>query len=353
MAKTLKEIAEMADVSVGTVDRVIHDRGEVAEDTKQKIKKILEKVDYSPNLIAKTLSSKEVTTFGVLMPKLSQDSNYWKLPAQGIKYAADELDRYKINISNYYYDKYSESSFQEQCENILSDLSSLDGLLIAPNLSKPAENFVQKLPDDFPFVIFDSDISTDKKLSFIGQDPFQSGKLAGKLMNLLINNTGHIGIVRILPEDYHLDTRIQGFFSYYKNITNVELETHQADLHSSKDIVAKITKKIVENNKVIKGLFVPNAHTHEVAEYIANNCYDRKIFLIGYDMIQPNIKYLKDGVIDFLLNQRPINQGYLGINTLFRNILLEESIVDEIDIPTDIITQENIDNYQRYIDIMN
>jgi LacI family transcriptional regulator len=51
----IKDIAEKASVSIGTVDRVLHNRGEVAEETRQQVLNIIAKLGYTPNLLAKSL----------------------------------------------------------------------------------------------------------------------------------------------------------------------------------------------------------------------------------------------------------------------------------------------------------
>ena len=52
------DIAKMAGVSVGTVDRVIHNRGRVSEENRKKVQTILEMVHYQPNLMARSLAPK-------------------------------------------------------------------------------------------------------------------------------------------------------------------------------------------------------------------------------------------------------------------------------------------------------
>ena len=52
------DIAKMAGVSVGTVDRVIHNRGRVSEENRKKVQAILEMVHYQPNLMARSLALK-------------------------------------------------------------------------------------------------------------------------------------------------------------------------------------------------------------------------------------------------------------------------------------------------------
>ena len=63
----IKDIAEKAGVSIGTVDRVIHNRGQVKEETRQRIKNIIDTMEYTPNLFAKSLSMKKNFKIGVII----------------------------------------------------------------------------------------------------------------------------------------------------------------------------------------------------------------------------------------------------------------------------------------------
>ena len=55
----IKDIARLAGVSIGTVDRVLHERGEVAVRTREKVKLILKETNYSPNVMAQVLKSRK------------------------------------------------------------------------------------------------------------------------------------------------------------------------------------------------------------------------------------------------------------------------------------------------------
>jgi len=54
----IKDIAQLAGVSVGTVDRVLHNRGRVSEEALKKVLSVLDQIEYKPNLIARTLGRK-------------------------------------------------------------------------------------------------------------------------------------------------------------------------------------------------------------------------------------------------------------------------------------------------------
>ena len=68
MAVTIKQIAELANVSRGTVDKVLNDRPGVKEATKQKILQIVKELDYKPNYLGKALvQSKDPLKIGIIL----------------------------------------------------------------------------------------------------------------------------------------------------------------------------------------------------------------------------------------------------------------------------------------------
>jgi len=95
----IKDIATMAGVSIGTVDRVIHNRGEVAEETKLKVQKILEETNYSPNVMAQVLKSKRRFHLVSLLPTPSEDNSFWKKHMLGVNRAIYELDLFLLLIA--------------------------------------------------------------------------------------------------------------------------------------------------------------------------------------------------------------------------------------------------------------
>lgn len=55
---TIKDVAELASVSKGTVDRVLHERGKVAQKAFEKVNQVLNELDFKPNPIARNLKDK-------------------------------------------------------------------------------------------------------------------------------------------------------------------------------------------------------------------------------------------------------------------------------------------------------
>lgn len=341
---TIKDIAKLANVSIGTVDRVIHKRGLVAHGTQKKIEQVIKQLNYSPNIFARQLKLARLYKLGVLMPQVHQDGNYWERPVAGIRNAGKELEAHKLEIKFFHFDRYSEASFKSECTKVLAH--DLDGLLIAPIFMNPVKALLDKIPNNTPYIFFDSDLPNTRRLTFIGQDPYQSGILAGKLMKMMIDDSADIAVIRVLPEDYHINQRTEGFRSYFKNNDcNNEIQIYEWQESEDPEGMNLLLAPILDNPH-LKGIFVTNALTYLVAYYVKGRRLARRPHIIGYDLIEENVAMLKDSVIDFLISQSPITQGYKGIQLLYRKLVLNQDIDHKIMMPIDIVTKENIEFYK-------
>jgi len=342
---SIRDIARMARVSIGTVDRVLHDRGRVSAKTGARVRQIVEELDYRPNIYARNLSLARTYTFGVLMPKLSQDSNYWRLPARGILRAADELQPYRVRVHRVHFDRYSEASFERAARKCKE--AGYDGLLIAPVLPQIAGTLVPGFFRRIPHVFFDSTIPDSHFLCSVVQDPYQSGVLAGNLMRMMLGQGGRVVIVKVLPDDVHINERMRGFEAAMRRDPLLSLHTEETDSREFGGLWRRLAKYSLRRNGEAFGIFVSNAWTHMIARHVRrHHPVGQKVRMIGYDLVADNVACLKEGSIDFLISQRPVTQGYLGIMALYRHVVLRESVKKHIMVPLDVLTRDNLTYYQ-------
>ncbi|MBN1523690.1 MAG: LacI family DNA-binding transcriptional regulator [Spirochaetales bacterium] len=342
---TIKDIAEKAGVSIGTVDRVVHDRGRVSEETAKKVRAIIEELGYKPNMFASRLSRSKIYQFGVLVPKREQDSHYWETSLLGVEKAAEELGHYGIQVKYFFFDRYaSESAFFQVVDEMLA--SRIDGLLIAPVAHDPVVKLIKKIKKHIPFVFMNTMLPEFQPVSFIGQDSYQSGVVCGKLMQILLRNQGTVAVILPVPNDMHIRRRADGFRLQFKHDQMVSIKEYETDNFEDKNSCQMLLEHVFADSPDLQGIFVTNVCTHYVASFIQNHQqYGKKVSLIGYDLIQENIDFLKVNMIDFLISQKPERQGYEGIYTLYRTVVLKEKCPKNILMPIDIITKENVSYY--------
>lgn len=309
------------------------------------MRRILKELNYRTNIFAKHLKMGRVFTFGVLMPRLRQDSYYWLLPYRGIEKAQEELTSHRVRARFFFFDRFNEKSALTTGQRLLR--IKPDGLLAAPVLPGSFLQLCQLLPSDLPLVFFDSYIPELKPLTFIGQDAFQSGLLASRLMKQTIHRKkGLVAIVKILPEDYHIIERMEGFLQGSRDWSGLRTEVLELGGSWTAAETRARLESFYHRHRDLAGIFVTNAMTHKVAEWWKGNSARNKIILIGYDPIPKNIKLLKERAIDFLLSQQSERQGYEGLYALFRKVVLGEKVKSRIMTQIDIITADNVDYYR-------
>jgi len=202
---------------------------------------------------------------------------------------------------------------------------------------------------NIPFVFIDSEIKNAGQISYIGQDSYQSGLVSGKLLDLMLPE-GNILIIHFAKEmdnQNHLVEREKGFYDWYKknNRTMHQLFTCEVPDTNDENWMEKV-KAIIEE-KQIKGIFATNSKVFFAGRLIEKyGLTDLKV--IGHDLVKWNIEYLKKGTVQFLICQRPEEQGYNAINKLFRYVV-EKNKISELNYTSiDIITKENIDYYKEF-----
>lgn len=335
-------------MSIGTVDRVLHNRGEVSERTKKKILKILSELDYKPNIFASKLASKKSAVFATLLPQPPSKEGYWNKPFIGIQKRIAELNQFGILIEPFTFSQTDIIEFVKEAEKII-DLKP-DGVVLAPFFKKESLEFIEKLKKhNIPFVFIDSEIKDAGQISYIGQDSYQSGLVSGKLLDLILSE-GNILIIHFAKEmdnQNHLVERELGFYDWFKKNNSNRHQLITTEVSNTYDEVwMENVKNIIDTNN-IKGIFVTNSRVFYAGRLIEKyNIKDIKV--IGHDLVKWNIEFLKKDIVQFLICQRPEEQGYNAINKLFRFVVEKNNISEQNYTSIDIITKENIDYYKEF-----
>ncbi|MCM5663100.1 LacI family DNA-binding transcriptional regulator [Galbibacter mesophilus] len=345
---TIKEIAKLANVSLGTVDRVLHKRGKVSKETEERILAIIKKANYKPNMYARGLVLNKTYHIVAIIPSFKA-GEYWEMPTQGILAAEKNLSQFGIKLTLLKFDQNSATSFEEKAKELLE--LKPDGVILAPVINFEAVKLTEKLKAaNIPFNLIDSNLPDSGALSFIGQDAFQSGKLAAKLLCSETQKKGTIAIISVKKNENHnktLQRRIEGFKDYlYTSKLINDITIVESNIHLSKNDWKKRLKEACNPNNDTIGVFVPSSLVHYVALHFTEDPqYFSKIKLVGNDLIPNNIKYLRSGVISYLIGQRPQTQGYLAMQNFYNHLILKQTPEEKRFLPLDIITQENLIYY--------
>lgn len=342
----IKDIAEMANVSIGTVDRVIHNRGEVAEESYKKVMAILEKTGYKPNLIARTLGAHKTLTIVALLPDPSQDE-YWEQSHQGIEQAREEWAQYDIQLKTLHFDLYEKKSFAAVAATIWQ--APPDAVLTAPIFHQEALEFLQECRNHkTPFVLINNDIPSSGALAFIGQDLYQSGCLGAELLHLNNNAPGTYAILHVYDDIHHsahLYEKEKGFRDYFSRPGLPSLDIISRDFNYSHE--ATLEKEISDllSSPGLRGILVTTSKGAFTVSKLLEKRGKNGIQFVAYDLLKENLHYLQSGIIDFLINQSSKRQAFVGVNQLVNHLLFKKDAPTKYLFPLEIISRQNLGSY--------
>ena len=342
----IKDIARLADVSVGTVDRVLHGRTGVSEASRKRVEEILKQLDYQPNMYASALASNKKYLFVCLLPQ-HKEGDYWTDVELGMKRAVETFSDFHITLSVMYYDQYEYSSFINAGEEILKQ--EPDGVLLAPTIPEMTARFTDKLQErEIPYIFIDSNVASLNPLAFFGQKSDQSGYFAARMAMMLGECPKEIVIFRQINEgrlgSNQQENREKGFRKYMQEhfpdckIVELNLYAKRPD-----EDEALMNRFFQENPQVTCGITF-NSKAYIIGEYLQKKQLT-DFNLVGYDLLQRNVECLKQGSIFFLIAQQPTLQGFNGIKYLCDHLILKKEVPHVNFMPIDLLTKENIDFY--------
>lgn len=340
---TIKDIAELAGVSKGTVDRVLHKRGRVSEDALKKVNAILDQIEYKPNPIAKTLKSNKIYRLSLIIPDVKEDS-FWSPCLIAVKQVKEKFQNFGIAIETTTYASHSTQNFIDITTKVIE--SKPDAILMVPLFNKEALQIAELCEEnEILLSTFNNTIKSKESVRFIGQDLYKSGRIAAKLFDTLLKE-GTLVIAHIdqdLDNATHMQAKEKGFREFFSDhsLDNFSIITYQSNYNDT-SISSQKLLEFAEKNSA-KGVFVTTSKTYIAGKINQENT--RKLKVVGYDLIQENTSLLKSDAIDFLIHQNPQQQTFLGLSQLAELLLFGTSNPMETLLPIDIINSENFEQY--------
>ena len=345
----IKDIAERAGVSVGTVDRVLHNRPNVSKTALEKVNKALAEMDYKPNMYASALAYNKKYTFYCVLPKHEQEA-YWDEIEEGAQACTDFRRDFGITLKFIYYERFNNASFTRMVREFFTE--KFDGVIIVPTTLEQTARFTEKLIDrGIPYVLLDSYMPDLKPLAFFGQDSFASGYFAARMLMMLAPHETEIMIMKQMSNgnvaSKQQENRETGFRHYmHDHFPDVEINEVNLPLDVKRENYDAILDQFFASHPHTHHCIAFNSKAHIVGEYLLRS-NRRNIQIMGYDMVPKNAECVRQGSISFLIAQHGYMQGYACMETLFNAIVLKKEVEPVNYMPIELLTKENIDFYRR------
>ena len=339
---TIKEIADLAGVSRGTVDRVLNKRGSVNPQTAQKIMEIVHALDYKPNRAGLVLAAqKKNLKLGVIL--FGEGNPFFDEVTAGVHQKEEDLAWYNCTVQI----KRVNVDTLEQLQAIDEFVKEgINGIAISPtNDPRLARRIDELFEQGIPVVALNTDIKNCKRIAFVGSNYYQSGATAAGLMRLMAKNEStKIGIVTGSEEILCHTERIAGFtnaIQSYPNIDIVATITNDDDDFVSYDRTTQLLKEHPE----INALFFAAAGVYGGCRAALAMCGQKKdMTIITFDKVATTKEMVAKDVISATICQEPLVQGSKPLDILFSYLATGDLPKSEYNYTAvDIRIKENMD----------
>ena len=205
---------------------------------------------------------------------------------------------------------------------------------------------------NIPVVIMDSGLKGEDYVSFVATDNHNGGLLGGQQLAKILGGKGKVVLLRYAEGSDSTNKREQGFLDAMKANPGIQvLSSNQyggADVdgaYKKSESVLGVYKK-PDGSLGVDGIFTPNeSTTFAMMRVLQDNGWAGKVKLVGFDASDNLVKGLRDGHIDALVLQDPVNMGYLAVKTMVQH-LKGEKVERRIDTGAKVVAREEMDQPQ-------
>lgn len=319
MRPTINMIAKLADVSRGTVDRVINGRQYVSEDKRERVLKIMRDLRYTPNMAARALvKSKTLHRIGILYPGWS--GYFEKELLRGITAGGDAFKDFGIELAVHRCESIRAEDFATGIDRLME--RDVEALALFAVDSMPVRARINAIASrSIPVVTFNSDIADSERLCFVGQDRVLGGKLAaGLFARMRITDRGVIVGLGNTAFTAHKD-RVDGFLGQWAALGHDVDKCEIVETLNDYDTTYEKIRAVLAARPDMSGIYMANESTLACVQAVREAGLKSPPPIIGHDLSDSNRDLLRAGEVDFVIDQDIFLQGYRPVELLAEAIL--------------------------------
>jgi len=236
---------------------------------------------------------------------------YWQTASAGFAKAAAELGVQGAVAGPESYDPKA-----EQQEFRLVTQSKPAGILVSPadpNLLGP--DIDAAIAAGIPVITVDTDASASKRLSFIGTNNYEAGRMGGEIVSRSLQGRGNV-LIFTMPEQTNFNERYRGYMEIlaaYPHITMLPV----VDIKGDPQIAFEETQKVIANGKAKVDAFVClDALGGKGVAKALNEGHVSGKTVIAMDSDPETLEWIRKGYIQGTIAQRPFTMGFVGLKML-------------------------------------
>lgn len=332
-------IAEMANVSIGTVDRALHGRGGIKEATRKRILQIAQQIGYSPNLAARALSvARASARIGVCVPK--EIHYFYDQMWNGILDEAKRLEQLGMEFINRPVKTLGERD-KEAFEELLE--SGAEGIILTAGSPKVLTPLINRAEEKGRHVVcVSTDAPESKRSAIVCVEPHLNGSLAGELMGKFVAPGSKVAVVAgmLTAEDHRKKT--EGFSEAFlkqcpggKIVGVIEGHEHEEESFEK-------TFDLLRRFPTLDGLYVNTVNCLPVCRALVEQGFEGKTKLITTDLFAEMAPYFERGIITASIYQHPYRQGQIAVRLIADNLANKVNIPPVVHLSPGVVMNSNL-----------
>lgn len=312
---TIKDIANLAGVSIGSVDRAIHGRYGIKVETRKKILNIIEQSGYEVNELASSLSRRNHIRIAFVTTQAYFDEFYCDVQ-RGALAAAEQLKDYGIEVIPCFLADFDKEAEKRTLEELLS--RNIQGIILCPFHENELDEVIDKFTDmGVPVVTVATDAPKSKRLACVSTDSRKNGEMAAELMSLLIGGEGKVIAISGFKSITDHEQKLQGFCSYLSQYApRIEIVGAFHTCQNETEIY-NITSSMLETHTDLNGIYIATSSSKGACKAVEDYNRGDSIKFISTDLHKEVRAYMQKGIIDASIYQSPYRQGFLSAQILF------------------------------------
>jgi len=271
---------------------------------------------------------------------------FWKSVHAGVLKAEQELNGKGIKTQVFWKGPLREDDRDQQVQTVENFATrGVSGIVIAPLDSQALVNPVRSaVQSGIPVVIFDSDLKSDKHVSFVATDNQKGGQMAGEFLARQLGGKGNVILLRYAVGSASTEAREAGFLEALKKHPEIKLisadqyagPTRETSYQASQNLLNRLGNEV-------NGVFCPNENSTigmtKALRDIGKG--GGKVKMVGFDAGSQSVLDMKNGDVQGLIVQNPVKMGYLGVMTMVDH-LQGKKVEKRIDTGVALVTKENM-----------
>lgn len=321
MGVTIRQIAEVAGVSRGTVDRALNGRKGIRPDIAQRICEIAAELGYKPNYAAKILSDRQYTKQKVGIILVVEHNAFYDEILSGAKAALAEYEDLGMeNIIHIQQDYFDSKQQIEVMESMVA--AGVKGIVMNPiNCDEVAEEINKLTQQGVEIVTVNSDIPNTNRMAYVGCHHKRSGAVLAGLLGLMADGRKmKVGVIAGPKYNYAIMRRKMGLLeTLEESYANIQVSAIYEN-ENNENQSYNITEELLREHQDLDVLCVLGAGMIGSLKAVQEIQRPVRLKVIMYDMIPEVQEGLRLGIVDATITQEPFRQGYDSVQLIAKYV---------------------------------